>query len=106
MKCDRCNSKDKVESHHVWPKFMDNPHGYSYKAGIISRVDLCFDCHQIKLHLEIILNILNNYSRSLKQYKSQYYIWKNYIVEEDKNKIINEVVKATLKFIGDKNGEE
>ena len=35
MICDRCNSKDRVEEHHVWPKFMDNPHGNSYKPGII-----------------------------------------------------------------------
>jgi len=103
MVCQKCNSTDRVEEHHVWCKFLDNPHGYSYKEGVVSRINLCWNCHHIKIHYEIILNILNNYLRSLKQYKSEYYIWKNLIAEEDKPQVIKEVVKATLNFIGDTN---
>ena len=102
MRCQRCNSNDRVQEHHVWPKFMDNPHGHSYKQGIVSRVNLCWDCHQVILHTEIILNILNKYSRTLKQYQSQFYIWKNLICEIDKPQVIKETVEETLRFIGDK----
>ena len=104
MICQKYNSQDRVEEHHVWPKFMNNPHGYSYKVGIVSRVDLCWDCHHQKIHYEIILHILNKYSRTLKEYKSQYHIWNKFISEEDKPTIIKEVVNETLNFIGDKNG--
>jgi len=75
---------------------MDNPHGYSWK-GCISRINLSEELHK-RLHSEIILAILNNYSISTKNYKHEHYIWKNYIKEIDKKKIIEEVVKATLKF--------
>jgi len=34
--------------HHLWPKFMDNPHGKAY-LGYVSRVVLCKE-HHLELH--------------------------------------------------------
>lgn len=83
-----------IHEHHVWCKYLDNPHGNSWKGNIISRVNLTEEQHK-RLHLEI----LNNYSRALKRYKHEEYIWKNFISELDKENIINEIVNFTLKFI-------
>ena len=103
FKCDRCNSEDRVEEHHLWCKYMDNTHGYAYPEKI-SRVWLCWECHHQKLHYEIIVSILNKYARLLKQSTSEYYLWKH-ISLLDKNNVIKEVVETTLRFIneGDKN---
>ena len=102
--CYKCNSTDRVEEHHLWCKYMDNPHGYSFEKNI-SRVDLCWDCHHTKLHYKIIVPILNKYSRLLKRSDSEYYLWKN-IAFEDKQTVIREVVYITLMFINEEKKED
>ena len=71
--CKKCNSKDKIEEHHVQPKFMDNPKGF----GML--IDLCKKHHTI-LHL-IIPSI----------------IWK-YVNKKDRLKVIKRVEDFTLKY--------
>ena len=94
-----------IHEHHTWPKFMDNPHGYSWKDNV-SRINLSEENHK-RLHYEVILNILNENSRALKQYKSEEYIWKNFIANQDKERVIEEVVKKTMEFYNKviKNGD-
>jgi len=93
-----------MDEHHVWCKYMDNPHGYSWKDNI-NRIVLNEENHK-RLHKEIILNVLNDYSRALKKYKNEYYIWKNFISPLDKEKVIDEVVKQTLDFYNKLKEEE
>lgn len=86
----------KKHEHHVWCKYMDNPHGNSWKNNV-SRIILTEEQHK-KLHQEIILPILNKYARSLKKYKHEEYIWKNFIDAIDKERVIDEVVVDTIKW--------
>lgn len=83
-----------IEEHHLWPKFMDNPHGYTFKT-YFSRVILCNDCHK-KLHKEIIMPIVRKYSL-MPKYQSEDYLWK-YVPLLEKSKCIEEAVQATIKY--------
>jgi hypothetical protein len=67
-----------IEEHHIHPKFMDNPEGLGQKYGIGQRE------HRI-LH-----NMIMNW------------IWES-IRQEDKEKIIEDVISKSKEFIGVEN---
>jgi hypothetical protein len=94
-KCDKCK-KEIIEKHehHIWPKFMDNPHGNNYNC-FISRCDLCIECH-VKIH-EVIKFILQKFSQ-VNKYTNEYYLWKN-IRPENKKECIKEIVIKTIELI-------
>lgn len=67
------------ESHHIWPKFMDNPNGAGQQF-LLNK----------KTHSILHWNIIN-------------WIWEE-ICDEDKKKIIKIVIAKSKKFIGVKDG--
>jgi hypothetical protein len=87
-----------VEEHHLWCKFMDNPHGYAY-GSYPSRFNLCFTCHKAIKQI-IVFPILNEFARTLKINRSEYWLWKQ-IAEIDKPVVIKKVVEESYKFITD-----
>ena len=101
--CKKCKTKERqMESHHVWCKYMDNPHGYTWKEGLPNRYYLCFNCHK-QLHQEIIIPLLNKLLQTLKYNGHEFWLWKQ-VLQKDKPLIIEEVINATIKFIeGEKN---
>ena len=97
MICNRCKKDfNEIESYHVWCKFMDNPHGNTWKE-YPNRINLDFTCHKA-LHQTVIIPLLNKFARTLKFNGSEYWLWKQ-IAPIDKSEAIEEVCKATLKFI-------
>jgi hypothetical protein len=104
MICQRCHKEFKeLEEHHLFPKFMDNPHGYSYE-NYPNRTNLCFGCHKA-LHQTIIIPILNKYARTLKDKGSEFWLWK-LIVTIDKSVCINSIMQESYKFIFNKEFEK
>jgi hypothetical protein len=98
LMCQKCKEiASQIESHHVWCKFMDNPHGYTFKEGQPNRYDLCFDCHK-KLHQEIIIPLLNSHARTLKKNGSEFWLWKQ-IAQIDKPKVILDITENTIKWV-------
>lgn len=95
-----CNRHKKefieTESHHVWCKFMDNSHGYTWKH-YPNRFELCLPCHKA-LHRLIIIPILNRFARTLKSNGSEYWLWMQ-ISPLDKEAATDAVCEATLKFV-------
>lgn len=76
MKCKRCGLDfHSLEEHHIHPKYMDNPHGFAPK-NFVSRVNLCFNCHQKILHKKIIIPTLKEFSTKPK-YNAEHLLWKN-----------------------------
>jgi hypothetical protein len=98
--CGRCKRNIiQIEEHHLLPKFMDNPHGYSFES-YVSRVNLCISCHRA-LHRIIIIPLLNKFARTLKFIRSEYLLWKK-IKDIDKLTVKKETVEASWKFIFNK----
>jgi len=98
MRCQKCLTHlAEYHEHHVLPKYMDNPHGYSLE-GIEhpNRISLCFDCHK-KIHNELIMQILKMYSY-ISEFNNELCLWKT-IKDSDKKKVKEEVVIATLGWI-------
>lgn len=101
--CKKCRRYEgEIESHHVWPKYMDNPHGYTWKEGLPNRYYLCFDCHK-KLHQEIIIPLLNKLIGTSKYNGSEHHLWKK-VKQKDKPFIIEETISVTIKFVEGDNG--
>ena len=97
MKCKKCGVEMMgLEEHHVWPKFMNNKRGDAPDPNTPSRVSLCFNCHQKKLHRNI-REILRKYSKK-PEYKNEHYLWKN-IEKEDQEKAIVSVINKTKEFL-------
>ena len=69
------------ESHHIWPRFMDNPNGVGQQFPLNE-----------KTHSILHWNIIN-------------WIWKE-ICDEDKQKIIKIVITKSKKFIGVNDGRK
>jgi hypothetical protein len=95
--CKRCRKEFlQLEEHHLFPKFMDNPHGYSFE-NYPNRVNLCFTCHKA-LHQIIIIPMLNEMARTLKANGSEFWLWKQ-IASVDKMGVARRIVEASYKFI-------
>jgi hypothetical protein len=102
--CKRCHKSVKeLEEHHLFPKFMNNPHGYSFE-NYPNRVLLCLNCHKA-LHQVIIIPLLNRLAKTPKYNGSVYYIWNNFVIDIDKPFIIKSIIEASYKFIFDKEFE-
>jgi hypothetical protein len=99
--CDKCQSYSNVEEHHLWPKFMNNPHGFAY-PGFISRIWLCKDCHIKILHNTIIIPILKKYSIK-NDYNSESALW-IFIPQLFEEEVIRDVVYST-KYWVEKDGD-
>ena len=96
-RCGRCKRKIiQIEEHHLLPKYMDNPHGYSFE-GYVSRVNLCIACHKA-LHRAIIIPLLNKFAKTLKPNNSEFWLWKK-ISEIDKPSVKKATVETSLKFL-------
>lgn len=91
-KCGCCENQ--MESHHVWCKFMDNPHGNTFKEGQPNRYWLC---HK-ELHTEIV-KLFNKLLETLKFNGSVQWLWKNSVHQEDKPRIILVVTEFTIKWM-------
>ena len=104
MICSRCKKELKeYEEHHLFPKFMDNPHGYTFET-YPNKVNLCFTCHKA-LHQTIIIPLLNKFARTLKRNGSEHYLWNNLIAPIDKPTITKEVLEESYIFIFDRRFE-
>ena len=72
MRCFKCGSEEKVEEHHIHPRFMDNPFGEGHK------IPLCNKCHQI-FHTNIIpvflFNEIQNQQQTISNLKVLTYKW-------------------------------
>lgn len=93
--CHKCkNSFKELEEHHLWPKFMDNPHGKSFN-GFISRFDLCRE-HHLELHKQIIMPLLQKFSERKKF--SEHSLWKSIDIKL-RPTCIEEIVYTTLSWL-------
>ena len=81
MNCDKCGANIEIESHHIHPKFMDNPIGYG------KQYNLCHKHHTI-LHL-IIPSI----------------VWR-YVTKDSKTQAIQSVISFSKKYISEKEPSE
>jgi hypothetical protein len=95
VKCEKCSEKIELHEHHVWPKFMNNPHGLSYN-GFVSRVLLCCD-HHILLHQEVIVSTLRKFS-SKPEYFSESKLWE-FVPENLRGLVIKEVVLKSVSWL-------
>ncbi|HUS51498.1 MAG TPA: hypothetical protein VMZ91_15115, partial [Candidatus Paceibacterota bacterium] len=89
----------RIEEHHNPPEFMLE----IWKGELI---DLCRDCHILKLH-PLITEIINKYSNKLKPTKSMDWAWK-YVPSENKEKCRKEIIEFTNRWLnenGDTNSE-
>ena len=103
--CVRCKRhQTQLEEHHLWPKFMDNPHGYTFES-YPNRVTLCLTCHKA-LHREVIRKILNQFTNTLDDGSlyQDYYLWKS-ILAIDKINLSKKIIEESYKFIFDKEFE-
>ena len=81
----------RIEGHHVHPKFMDNPRG----LGRI--INLCRDCHIVKLH-PLVFEVIKKNSNLLKATnKGWWWVYKYHVL--NKEKCIKEVVEATEEWL-------
>lgn len=97
MKCKKCGINFLgLEEHHIHPKYMDNPHGLAPK-NYVSRVNLCFKCHQQILHKKIIIPTLKEFSNK-PNYNSEYLLWKN-INEKQKGIAKEKVIIKTKRWL-------
>jgi hypothetical protein len=101
MICDKCKKDfQAIQEHHLHPKYMDNPHGYSYNDNV-SRIWLYDKCHYEELHRKIIVPILQRFSEK-PNYVSEYFLWKN-IPSDLKEEVIRITVEETKKWVKDGN---
>jgi hypothetical protein len=101
VKCAKCGIElnENWQEHHVWCKFMNNPHGNTWKE-YANRLYLCEKCH-FELHQMIIIPLLNDKTRALKFNGSEYWLWKK-ILPIDRELVIEEVCKETMRWINGK----
>lgn len=105
-KCDKCQGEFiEIEEHHLWPKYMDNPHGYCF-GDYPSRIYLDGWHHMGAkgIHIGVIIPILKKYSVT-PHYYSESMLWKG-IWEEDKEKVIKEVVEESWRWLNDTSSGE
>ena len=88
MICDKCHNDLPIEEHHLWPKFMNNPHG-NVRGNFPSRIWLCKDCHtgEEGIHSKVILPLLKKASTK-PELNSEYSLWSK-IPFEDLNVTID-----------------
>ena len=86
----------RIESHHVHPKFMDNPDGNG------RQITLCRDCHIINLHIKIRI-VIKKYSNNLKV-NDDVWLWK-FVPYWNKEECINEVIQFTENWLKEENGD-
>lgn len=93
--CEKCKEVP-IEEHHLWCKYLDNPHGYSYKK-YENRIFLCRSCHQ-NLH-KVILKVLHSYRSpfSIKSL-SENINWKRISVQ-DREEVIDKIVKESWRWL-------
>lgn len=98
--CDKCKQNKEIQEHHLWCKFLDNPHGFAWK-NYVSRVGLCEECHTKEqgIHPQVIILVLKEFA-SYPQYSSEYYLWK-YVPEDKKERCIDKVVTKSWEWIKD-----
>ena len=98
---DKCKKDVKIQEHHLLPKFMDNPHGYSY-SGYPSRIDLCSECHvgETGIHQTVIFSILLEFAPEQIEYDryAESDIWK--VLSNSQKEIVKErTVKESWRWI-------
>lgn len=102
--CQKCGQRlDPGEEHHLWCKFMDNPHGNAY-PGYVSRIILCSECHRYDKNCihNLIISILKKYSTSTSNI--DWRLWKE-VSEEKKAECIKEVVTKSWVWLHEVNDE-
>jgi len=92
--CEKC-SEVPVDEHHLWCKYLDKPHGNSWK-NYDNRIFLCKSCHQ-QLH-KIILSILQKYNPSSIKSLVEHINWRK-INTKNRNKVIDIVVKESWRWL-------
>ena len=102
MICEKCSYEieernftdiDRIEEHHLHPKFMNNP------TGLGKKIDLCNHCHMKKLHL-LILNIIKKHSNLLSnKNNSEQWIFKYHVLPIKQKECIEEVIKKTEEWL-------
>lgn len=89
MICEKCKKEKDIEEHHLLPKYMDNPHGYSWNNQV-SRVGLCNECHvkEQGIHNKVLLPILLEFSEI--KSKKEYLLWKS--ISQNKKKLVKDII--------------
>jgi hypothetical protein len=98
MSCDKCRKELPIEEHHLWCRYIDNPHGFAFR-DFVSRIWLCKEHHtgDFGLHKLILIPILKEYS-SKPEYNSEFELWNN-IPEELKESVISICVNKSWRWI-------